>query len=52
MKQKYLVIYEDTVIGEFSEKEDAKTFFMITAAFGDKGDQYYLAEITEGVEIA
>lgn len=52
MKQKYLVIYEDTVMGEFSEEADAKAYLMILAAFGDKGDQYYLAEITEGVEIA
>ena len=49
----YLVVLDrDQVIGEFTEKEDAKLFAYICALHGDKGDLFEIYAGIEGFEVA
>lgn len=52
MKGIYIVVFDDTIIGQFSQLEQAKTFQYITALQSDKGDKIHLYQIMETIEVA
>ena len=52
MKEKYIVVFEDEIIGQFSQLENAKLLQYITALHAGNGDKVYLYEILTTIEVA
>lgn len=51
MKERYIVVFDGDIIGQFSQLEQAKTFQYITALQSDKGDKIHLYQIMETIEV-
>lgn len=52
MKEKFIVVFDGDIIGQFSQLEQAKMFQYITALQSDKGDKIHLYQIMETIEVA
>ena len=52
MKEKFIVVFDDNIIGQFSQLEQAETFQYITAITSDKGDKIHLYQIMKTIEVA
>lgn len=48
----YIVVVDDTIIGQFSQLEQAQLFQHITALYADKGDKIHLYQIKQTIEVA
>ena len=51
MKEKYIVVADGYILGQFSQLEEAEMFQKITALHSDKGDVIYLYQIKESIEV-
>lgn len=51
MKERYIVVFDGYIIGQFSQLEEAKTFQYIIALQSDKGDKIHLYQIMETIEV-
>ena len=51
MKGIYIVVFDDAIIGQFSQLEQAELFQRITALHSDKGDQIHLYQIKKTIEV-
>lgn len=51
MKGIYIVVFDDTIIGQFSQLEQAELFQHITALHSDVGDKIYIYQIMRTVEV-
>lgn len=47
----YIVVFDDTIIGQFSQLEQAELFQHITALHSDAGDKIHLYKIVQTVEV-
>lgn len=52
MKERYIVVFDGDIIGQFSQLEQAETFQYITAIHSDKGDKIHLYQIMKTIEVA
>lgn len=52
MKERYIVVFDGYIIGQFSQLEEAKMYQYITALQSDKGDKIHLYQIMETIEVA
>lgn len=50
-KERYIVVLDDDIIGQFSQLEQAETFQYITAIHSDKGDKIHLYQIMKTIEV-
>lgn len=51
MKENYIVVIDDTIIGQFSQLEQAELFQHITALHSDAGDKIHLYQIMQTIEV-
>lgn len=51
MKGIYIVVIDDTIIGQFSQLEQAELFQHITALHSDAGDKIHLYQIMQTIEV-
>lgn len=51
MKENYIVVFDDTIIGQFSQLEQAEIFQHITALHSDEGDKIHLYQIKKTIEV-
>lgn len=50
-KERYIVVFDDDIIGQFSQLEQAETFQYITAIHSDKGNKIHLYQIMKTIEV-
>lgn len=51
MNERYIVVIDDTIVGQFSQLKDAEIFMHITAVHSDEGDKIHLYQIKETIEV-
>ena len=51
MNERYIVVFDDNIIGQFSQLEQAELFQHITALHSDKGDKINLYQIKQTIEV-
>lgn len=51
MNERYIVVIDDNIIGQFSQQDQALLFQHITALHSDAGDKIHLYQIMQTIEV-
>ena len=51
MNERYIVVIDDTIVGQFKQYDQALLFQHITALHSDAGDKIHLYQIMQTIEV-